>query len=154
MWKQKRNYWKFASLQYSCYLASSLNKRSERIFLSCRDGACPVSTSCTIYIYLLDNLNNSPIHKTREEDPIIIAQSLKDKGITLNISPPKVTIRYWPIKISNATSKKLLLSFKLAKAERPSIKAFALNIFQNCSITKKLKNHDKSCGVKPSCAWK
>ena len=59
-----------------------------------RDGACPVSTSCTIYIYLLDNLNNSPIHKTREEDPIIIAQSLKDKGITLNISPPKVTIRY------------------------------------------------------------
>lgn len=50
--------------------------------------------SFVFVIYLLNNLNNSPIHKTNEEEPIMIAQSFKDNGMTLNISPPKVTIKY------------------------------------------------------------
>ena len=50
---------------------------------------------------------------------------------TLIISPPNVTIRYCPAMISRATVRKLLLSLRLANAERSSINAFALNIFQN-----------------------
>ena len=96
----------------------------------------------------------SPTQRTSEVEPIMIPQSFQDKGTTLNISPPNVTIRYCPTMISKATIKKLLHPFRLANAERPSMNAFALNMFQNWSITKKLKNQDRSCGVSPSCAWK
>ena len=41
--------------------------------------------SFVFVIYLLNNLNNSPIHKTNEEEPIMIAQYFTDKGMKLNI---------------------------------------------------------------------
>ena len=51
----------------------------------------------------------------------------------------------------SATNKKLLLLNNPLNADAPVIKAFALNIFQNCSITKNVKNHDNSyCDNAPS----
>ena len=53
-----------------------------------------------------------------------------------------------------ATTKNPLHCDKSAKADRFSPNALALNMFQNCNKTKKLKNHDRSWADNPACAWK
>ena len=93
----------------------------------------------------------SAIHSTVDVEAIIVSQLFSDRGVTLNIVPPNVTIRYCPAIIISATNKKLLLLNNPLNADAPLIKAFALNIFQNCSITKSVKNHDSSyCDNTPS----
>ena len=62
-------------------------------------------------------------------------QSAHESGTTLNIFPPNVTMRYWPTTISTAMSQKAFMPAKW-NAERPVMKARALNMFQNWRNTK------------------
>lgn len=66
-------------------------------------------------------------------------QSTIPNGATLNILPPMLTMSTCPKTISSAIPMKPELSFRLWKAERPDRKALALNIFQNCRKTKRVK---------------
>lgn len=89
--------------------------------------------------FFVNNLPSSPIHNTRDVAAMIIPQSLASKGTVRNTSPPNVTIRICPANIIPATIIKPKLSFIPAKADFPVWKAFALNIFQNCSKTNTVK---------------
>ena len=97
------------------------------------EGCVSFGTTLFLFIFSIFRLTDLSLRsrETREVEPIMIPQSFQDNGTTLNISPPNVTIRYCPMIMSKATIKKLLHPFRLANAERPSINAFALNIFQN-----------------------
>ena len=97
----------------------------------------------SIYFFLR-NLTASPIQRTKEVDPIMINQSFIVNGTVRNTSPPNCTISICPTRISRATIINPILCFILLKADLPVAKALALNIFQNCSKTKMVKNLDRS----------
>ena len=88
---------------------------------------------------------SSPNHKTREVPAKMRPQSVQLRGTTLNILPPKVTMRYCPARISRATRPKPpMLAPMRAKALWCVLNALALNMFQNWSRTKMVKNRDSS----------
>ena len=87
---------------------------------------------------LLKRRNNSPIHRTTEVEVTMINQSERLRGETLNILPPHCTMIICPTNINKAITPKPLQPFKW-KALRPVAKARALNMFQNCIITKSVK---------------
>ena len=72
-------------------------------------------------------------------------QSRIYKRSTLNISPPKRMITIWPTMISKAIGRNpSAVPVRLEKADLLVRKALALNMFQNWSMTKKVKNKDCS----------
>lgn len=88
---------------------------------------------------------NSPIHRTMEVPAKIRPQSVQLSGTTLNILPPKVTMRYCPARMSRATRPKPpMLAPMRAKALLCVLNALALNMFQNWRRTKTVKNRDSS----------
>ena len=88
---------------------------------------------------------SSPNHRTREVPAKMRPQSVQLRGTTLNIFPPKVTMRYCPARISRATRPKPpMLAPMRAKALWCVLNALALNMFQNWSRTKMVKNRDSS----------
>ena len=74
-------------------------------------------------------------------------QSFSARLVTLNISPPKVTMRYCPIKIIKVTNTNPLLLAMELNAVFPVMNALALNKFQNCSNTKIVKKRECSYRV-------
>ena len=103
------------------------------------DGILPLTRH-----YFLKSLRISPIQNTTDVLPIIIAQSISFKTVTLNISPPNVTISHCPPMMIKATNKNPPLLSSEANADFSLINALALNMFQNCSITKMVKNNESS----------
>ena len=71
-------------------------------------------------------------------------QSLADSGVTLNISPPKLTISICPTIISNPIPINPLHFHMHENADVPVANALALNMFQNCNMTNMVKNNDIS----------
>ena len=104
----------------------------------------------------LINLTISPIQRMTEVPTITRIQSPKGSGITLNISPPKLTIRICPTKMINKVMSKpgnSSLRNSPFKADSQVLKALALKIFQNCMKTKMVKSNDSSFGVKLPATW-
>ena len=66
------------------------------------------------------------------------------RGTVRNTSPPNCTIKYWPIGIINIMVIKPGQAFKFLKAEPWVKNDLALNIFQNCNITKVVKKMESS----------
>ena len=71
-------------------------------------------------------------------------QSLMLRGVTLNISPPKVTISICPAIIMSPIHKNPVQFHIELKVSCPEANDLALNMFQNCSITNIVKNSDNS----------
>ena len=71
-------------------------------------------------------------------------QSRKEMGVVRKTSPPNCTIRNCPTGMMIIIRRKPVHSFKPLKAEPCDRKALALNIFQNCNMTKVVKNTDNS----------
>ena len=72
----------------------------------------PVFELYKSYRCLANNLPISPIKKTGLVPRIIQSQSLDERGTTLNISPPNVTIKYCPTRmITNDITKPDIVSF-------------------------------------------
>ena len=91
-----------------------------------------------------ENRKISPIMATTDVVSMSCHQSFVDRGVTLNISPPKVTMSICPTTISNATHRNPLHFHIELNADVPVAKALALNMFQNCSITNMVKKSDNS----------
>ena len=91
-----------------------------------------------------ENRNISPIMATIDVVRMSCHQSPAESGVTLNISPPKVTMSICPTTISNATNRNPLHFHIEQNADVPVAKALALNMFQNCNITKMVKKSDNS----------
>lgn len=94
----------------------------------------------------------SPTHNTSEVEAIIITQVTKSSGTVRNTAPPNCTIRNCPTKIASTIS---YIPYDLEiplKAESVVPNTRALKRFQNCSITKNVKNIVKRSGVIPPSA--
>ena len=61
----------------------------------------------------------------------IIAHTPNDKGMVLNISPPKLTISTSPTSMVNSIHEKVADERMAANAEPPLRNDFTLNMFQN-----------------------
>ncbi|CCY64936.1 unknown [Prevotella sp. CAG:1124] len=84
---------------------------------------------------------------------MMTSHSCSDSGSVRNILPPKVTIIHCPPRIIASTSSSPLSWVKAWKAEWLEPNDLALNRFQNCSITKVVKNKDSSCTCKSPALW-
>ena len=80
------------------------------------------------------------MQRTTDVVTTIMSQSLALRLVTLNISPPNCTISICPTKMTAAMIMNPLQSLILASADLPVMNALALNMFQNCNITKMVKN--------------
>ena len=81
---------------------------------------------------------------TIEVDKMSCHQSSMLKGVTPNISPPKVTMRICPTAMRRPTPINPVHFPIAANADVPVANALALNMFQNCSITNMVKKSDSS----------
>ena len=91
-----------------------------------------------------NNRTISPTITTADVASVSCHQSFMLNGVTLNISPPKLTMSICPTIISSPT-KINPRHFQIHEnADVPVANALALNMFQNCSITNMVKNIDNS----------
>lgn len=92
----------------------------------------------TMSLYISPMINIGDVQRN------ISTQSIGCNACTVNISPPNVTITTCPIRIMNATSRKLPECLMSWNALLPLMNALALNMFQNCMNTNTVKNTDNS----------
>ena len=87
---------------------------------------------------------NSPPQRTTLVETIISTHDNVSKAFTRNISPPKDVISHCPSKIRAEIDRKFLHLLSSEKADLADLNALALNIFQNCKRTNRLKNTDNA----------
>lgn len=69
---------------------------------------------------------------------MMMSHVVSGNGSTLKNIPPKLTINTWPTKMMAAISRNPRQPRRWS-ADRPVAKARALNMFQNCNMTKTVK---------------
>ena len=94
-----------------------------------------------------------PLFFTMDETPIIRSHVCQSSGSVRNTAPPNCTIRNCPTRMANTINSIPYDLERPLNAESVVPNTRALNRFQNCSMTKKVKKTVRLCISIPCVLW-